>query len=495
MGARERHPRHGACAAVMRMRSLLRCAVAAGAWVVAAAGCGSTTEPPASGQVDGWDDELRLREAEDHAADPDVVEIDLTARVAELEIVPGTKTPAWTYDGAIPGPLVHVKRGDRLIVHFKNELPEATTIHWHGVRLPNAMDGVPDMPAPAVEPGGSFDYDFTLPDAGLFWYHPHVDSAAQVGFGLYGALLVDDPDEPPDLGDPLVLVLSDIGVRDDGSLAPADAGGDLGGAFGREGNLILVNGKQKPVLRPRAGRRERWRIVDAAKSRYFWLDLDGAPLLRIGGDGGRLTASQPIDRVLLGPGERADVLVTPVTAMGETRTLRWVPFDRGYGTADLRPVEDMLTIDAPLVEPEVSPAIPDASRAIEPLAVEGATPVELQLTMDQQGDQITLGINGVPYTEASEPLMAMLGETQLWTLRNKMPWGHPFHLHGFFFQVVEEDGSPVLPLEWKDTVHVPVDGVVRFAVRFDERPGMWMFHCHILDHAELGMMGMVHLQE
>ena len=476
------------------MRSFLRWGFV-GLAALAATACGSESEAPLAGQPEGWDDDLRLPEPEDRSADPDVLEIDLTARVAELELVPGKKTPAWTYGGTIPGPLLHVKRGDRLIVHFKNELPEATTIHWHGVRLPNAMDGVPDMPSPAVEPGGTFDYDFTLPDAGLFWYHPHFDSAAQVGNGLYGALLVDDPDEPPDLGDPLVLVLSDIGVQEDGSLSPPDGGGDLGAVFGREGNLVLINGRHLPELRPRAGRRERWRIVDAAKSRYFWLDLDGEPFLRIGGDGGRVTAPETIDRVLLGPGERADVLVTPVASAGEARVLRWVPFDRGYGTADLRPVEEVLRIRASSDPPEASPAVPDASRVIAPLALEGATPVEIGLTMDQQGDKITLGINGVPYSEAVPPLMAMVGETQLWTLRNKMPWGHPFHLHGFFFQVVEEDGSPVLPLEWKDTVHVPVDGVVRFAVRYEDRPGMWMFHCHILDHAELGMMGMVHLQE
>ncbi|MFO0591012.1 MAG: multicopper oxidase family protein [Polyangiaceae bacterium] len=463
--------------------------------MIALAGCGSETDALPSGQAAGWDADLRLPEAVDRSADPDVVEIDLTAKVTDLEFVPGTKTPAWTYGGAIPGPLIHVKRGDRLIVHFKNELPEATSIHWHGVRVPNAMDGVPDMPTPPVEPGASFDYDFTLPDAGLFWYHPHVDSAAQEGFGLYGALLVDDPEEPADLGDPLVLVLSDIGVKDDGSLLSPTSGGDLGSVFGREGNMILVNGKRVPELRPRAGRRERWRIVDAARSRYFQLDLDGRPFVRIGGDGGRATASETTSRVLLGPGERADVLLTPADEADEEHTLRWIPFDRGYGTADLRPVEDVMKIVAADLPVDKSGAIPDAARAIEPLAVEGATPVDVHLTMDQQGDVITLGINGVAYTEDTPPLPAKVGETQLWTLTNEMPWAHPFHLHGFFFQAVNEDGSPVLPLEWKDTIHVPVDGARRFVVKYDDRPGMWMFHCHILDHAELGMMGMVELTE
>jgi len=471
-----------------------KCSFWAGSIVVALAGCGSETAAPEPGQPDDWDADVRLPEAKDTNEDPAIVEIDLTAKVASIEIVPGKMTQVWTYDGGLPGPLIHAKRGDRLIVHFTNELPEATTIHWHGVRVPNEMDGVPDEPTPPVEPGASFDYDFTLPDAGLFWYHPHVDSAAQVGFGLYGALLVDDPEEPADLGDPLVLVLSDLSLDEEGKVTAPDTSGDLGSVFGREGNVILVNGKPKPELRPRAGRRERWRLVDAAKSRYFWLDLDGAAGLRIGGDGGLSSKPSPIDRILLGPGQRADVLVTPVASPNERRTIRWIPFDRGYGSADLRSPEDVISIRAPDLPAETSPAIPDTSRAIEAIDTSKAAPISLDLTMDQQGDAITLGINGVPYDE-SEPIMAMIGDTQVWTVTNKMPWAHPFHLHGFFFQVLEANGSKVDDLEWTDTVHVGLDASVRFAVRFDERPGMWMFHCHILDHAELGMMGMVHLQE
>ena len=114
--------------------------------------------------------------------------------------------------------------------------------------------------------------------------------------------------------------------------------------------------------------------------------------------------------------------------------------------------------------------------------------------MEQTESEIVLGIDGVPFGEA-DPVPASVGETQLWTVRNTMAWAHPFHLHGFFFQVVGEAGAPVPPLEWRDTVDIPVDSAARFVVRYDPRPGMWMFHCHILDHADLGMMGMINVEK
>src|SRR5262249_4894259 len=147
-----------------------------------------------------------------------VVEINLDARVAKVEIAPGQIVEAYTYDGGLPGPLIRVKVGDRLIVHFSNHLPQPTTVHWHGLRIPIQMDGVPEASQPEVKPGGTFTYDFVVPDAGLYWYHPHVMSAAQVGFGLYGALLVEDPSENIGVADQLVLVLSDMDLTDAGTL-------------------------------------------------------------------------------------------------------------------------------------------------------------------------------------------------------------------------------------------------------------------------------------
>src|SRR5262249_17366701 len=155
----------------------------------------------------------------------------------------GSKVRAWTYNGHIPGPLIRAHVGDRVVVHFTNKLEQPTTIHWHGVRVPIEMDGVPDISQPEVKPGDTFTYDFVLRAAGLYWYHPNVMSAAQGVFGLYGALLVEDANDGVNIADELTLVLSDIGFDHDGVLDSPDTGGPAGMVFGREGAYILVNGK------------------------------------------------------------------------------------------------------------------------------------------------------------------------------------------------------------------------------------------------------------
>ncbi len=259
-------------------------------------------------QPAGWDDEIRLSEAVDVNDDPRIVEIILEARVDTVTIAPGVDIDAWTYNGTIPGPLIRARVGDRVIVHYTNNLPRPSTVHWHGIRVPIEMDGVLGYSQPPVEVGGTFTYDFIVPDAGTFWYHPHVMSAAQVGFGLYGSFVVDDPEEDLGIADELVIVLSDIDADESGTLRSPDTGGSLGMVFGREGNLVLVNGRHQPSLTARSGAPQRWRIVNAAKSRYFMLDLGPGHMFRkIGGDGGLTEYSEDHDFLLLGAGERADV--------------------------------------------------------------------------------------------------------------------------------------------------------------------------------------------
>jgi FtsP/CotA-like multicopper oxidase with cupredoxin domain len=463
--------------------------------VLGCANGGGVVDPSGrAAQPKGWSDALTLPSTPDLDPSDNVIEVNLDARVAGLEIKAGTTTPAWTYNGTIPGPLIRAHVGDHLLVHFTNHLPEDSTVHWHGIRLPSSMDGVPGHTQPAVPPGGSFDYAFDLPDAGLFWYHPHVDSAAQVGDGLYGAILVEDPAAAPvesTFGDEIVLVLSDIDVTADGSLGDPAYGGDFGTLFGRQGQVILVNGKVKPTILAQPGLRQRWRIVNAAKSRYFQLALDGNTFTRIGGDGGLIGAPVTTDKLVVIPGGRADVVFTPSGQPGTTLPVRWVPYDRGYGTTYMIPEQDVFYVqfvDGPAVE---EPALPATLRAIAPIDTSRATARELDLTQDLSTGKLILGINGSPSWDA-QPYKARVGDTETWTIVNMMDFDHPFHLHGFFFQPLDpQTGAALASPEWLDTYNVPQRSMVQIAVAYDDRPGMWMFHCHILDHADAGMMGML----
>jgi len=435
-----------------------------------------------------WDKGLRLSEAPDINPDPNIVEVNLEAKIAEVD-VGGQPVRVWTYSGGIPGPLIRAKVGDRLIVHFTNNLPAPTTVHWHGIRVPIEMDGVPDISQPAVEPGKSFTYDFVVPDAGLFWYHPHVQSAAQVGYGLSGPLLVEDPSENIGVADQLVLVLNDLEIDHHGKLASADSGGSSGMAFGREGNVVLVNGKKAPPLIARAGVPQRWRIVNTAKSRYFDIDItDGTVLTKIGGDGGLQEYPNPHQTLVLAPGERADVIVTFKSKPGESFDVNSDLFNRGYGSVEFRNIETLIQVK--MVDLPAYKALPlrEIRREIRPPSTEGATPVNLKLEVIQDANrEFHYLINGKPFSKAT-PIPAKLGETQIWNVDNPSPWSHPLHIHGFFFLVLDRNGEPVHPMEWKDTVSVPLKDSLKLLVRFEDRPGTWMVHCHILDHAEGGLM-------
>src|SRR5262249_18219456 len=174
--------------------------------------------------------------------------------------------------------------------------------------------------------------------------HPHVMSAAQVGFGLYGALLVDDPAEQVGVADETVIVLSDIGINDHGILDSPDSGGSTGMAFGREGGYVLVNGKVRPRLVVRSGAPERWRLGNAAKSTFFQMDLVVQKFPRIGADGGYLEHPVTLDSLVIAPGERADVVVAPKLKPGSELQILSFPFNRGYGSVEFRSAEQLMTL-------------------------------------------------------------------------------------------------------------------------------------------------------
>ena len=452
-------------------------------------GSGNATQPA------GWDDAFRVARAVDESDDPKVFETHLVAELKELEILPGLMTELYAYNGTVPGPEIRVKRGDRVVVHFTNELPEDTSIHWHGLRVPNDMDGVPGITQAPILPGETFTYDFVVPDAGTFWYHPHIRSAAQVGFGMYGSFVVDDPDEPEDLGDEQTLVLSDISLDEHGKLLPADDGSRVDSVFGREGNVLLINGKVEPILRARSGRRQRWRLINAARTRYFEIAMEGESFLRFAGDAGMSDRSVEKTHLVIIPGERMEVIFDPIAAPNTTIDARWIPTDRGFGSTVGRQELPLFSIELDNEEAYEDAELPELGRSIPPIDVTNASTVPLEMTLGLDPDGYTiLGINGVPFWDAT-PLDATIGETQIWQLTDATGFAHPFHLHGYFFQVLSIEGNEPEAQEWKDTVNIHANGETRIAVRFDDRPGTWMTHCHILDHAELGMMTTLEVTE
>jgi FtsP/CotA-like multicopper oxidase with cupredoxin domain len=308
-------------------------------------------------------------------------------------------------------------------------------------------------------------------------------------------LIVEDPSEPASLGDEVILVLSDILLDGDGGLLPPLRGDTIASLFGVEGQTILVNGHIHPRLTARAGVRQRWRLVNAAQARFFQIELKGHSLTRIGGDGGLIESPEQSDSLILAPGERADVSLVPHGEPGSDVPLRWIPYDRGFGTAFGQDPQDILTLHIDNSPPVTPAPLPAHLRTIEPLDVDSALPQIVTLGYAQ-------GVDGGPAPDGQgywvngkafeTMLMGHVGETDVFTIDNQTDWDHPFHLHGFFFQPLDESGVPIH--EWKDTFNVPVKTTRRFVVHYDDRKGNWMFHCHVLDHAEIGLMGMLMLE-
>jgi FtsP/CotA-like multicopper oxidase with cupredoxin domain len=408
-----------------------------------------------------------------------VIELELEARETEWEFTPGRMTRAWGYNGQIPGPTIEAKVGDVLELRFTNHLPEPTTIHWHGLQIPAVMDGT-DMVQNPIQPGESFTYRFKLPDAGTFWYHPHSNETIQLERGLYGAIVVRGPGEP-ELDAERVLVLDDVQLDRKGQIAPP--GGWIEQHNGRQGSTRLVNGKQEPELTIAAGQIERWRIVNAASARYVRLSIGGRPFTILGTDGGLIEEPVTMDEVLLVPADRVDIAVGPF-AEGETLRIESLPYNR-RSLAWVR-VEPFGTLRVGPPAPSRA-TIPRRLRQIEPLVTGPVTPTR----------EVHLGVraslrHGVDFLINKEQhhrdLPVKVGELQIWDVVNDTLMDHPFHLHGFFFQVLEVNGKPPEFRSWEDTVNIPPRSRVRIAWLPDDRPGEWMYHCHILEHHAAGMM-------
>lgn len=411
---------------------------------------------------------------------PQQIEITLEARETEWELQPGLRVGAWGYQGVVPGPVIVGYVGDTLVVRLVNHLPEPTTIHWHGLRLPAQMDGTDSVQRP-VQPGETFEYRFVLPDAGTYWYHSHSNETVQIERGLYGALVVLAHDEPQ-LDVERLLVLDDVKLDRTRQIAPRAL---FDRHAGREGNVLVINGVVQPQLEIAAGQVERWRIVNACSARYVRFSLGGLPFRVIGGDAGLRDDAPTTTETLLVPGDRVEIVVGPFDDEGTTVDIESLPYRRTavkwprrttWGTLRVGPRQP-----SRVVVPE-QPAIAPLVAETEPLVP--TRTVRLGARMTFHGHDWL--INDEQHHQDA-PVKA--GELQVWNVVNETGMDHPFHLHGFFFQVVAVDGVRVAPHSWEDTVNVRGKGSVTLAWRPDARPGQWMYHCHILEHHAAGMMG------
>ncbi|HXS79733.1 MAG TPA: multicopper oxidase family protein [Gammaproteobacteria bacterium] len=410
----------------------------------------------------------------------EVVSVELEAREVDWSIAPGTVVRAWTFNGQVPGPVIEGRVGDVLEVRLTNRLPEATAVHWHGMRLPAPMDGT-EMVQQLVQPGESFTYRFKLLDAGTFWYHPHVNETVQLERGLYGALIVRGDGEPV-LDREQVLVLDDLKLDRHGQVAKF--GGFVERHDGREGGVRLVNGKREPALSIAAGQIERWRVVNAASARYVRLSIGGAAFRILGTDGGLIEAPVTVNDVLLAPGDRVDLAVGPF-AEGQELAIDALRYSRT--TIKRRGDERFATLRVGSAKASTA-VVPERLRVIEPLAPSSATPnrtVDFGIKYSLRRG-IDFVVNGERH-KTDEPVR--IGELQVWDVVNSTLMDHPFHLHGYFFQVLSVDGELPAWRSWEDVVNLPPKSTTRIAWMPDGRPGSWMYHCHILEHHAAGMMG------
>lgn len=427
----------------------------------------------------------------------------LRAAPARVRLVPepwGT-TDVWSYDGTVPGPVLRARQGERLRVAVENALDAPTTVHWHGLRLPNAMDGVPGMTQPPIAPGATFTYEFDLPDAGTFWYHPHMQSSEQVARGLYGALIVEEA-EPPRVDSDLTWVLDDWRLTPEAGISEDFGHRHDQSHAGRLGNTVTINGRIPEGQRLRPGARLRLRLVNAANARIFGLDfgplaprivaLDGQPVTPHAPEGGMVT---------LAPAQRADLILDMPSSPGAQVTVvdRFYPRQAyemvslvtdGAPLRDAAPDWPVALAPNPLPEPDLSNAIRHEV-TFTGGAMGGMILREMGIETAHHGNGFWFlnGQAGEGHDHA--PLLLLQeGRSHVISMTNATAFHHPIHLHGHSFRVLARDGRPTPHLEWRDTVLMAPREKVEIGFVADN-PGDWMFHCHILEHQAAGMMAVL----
>jgi len=428
----------------------------------------------------------------------------LDARERSLALLPGTTTPIWAYRDEWPL-VLRTRRDQPFRATLTNALKEHTAIHWHGIRLPNAMDGVPYMTQPPVEPGQSFAYEFSPPDAGTFFFHPHCDTVVQLGRGLAGALIVEDEAERDLFLADHVVVIKDWRLKQDGSfdVFSTDKGAARAGTFG---NVGTVNGQPVAKLQALENSWVRLRVLNLDVTRIVVLALDGAEGFLIATDGNPLLPAIPLKTWTLGPAMRAEFTFRMPAGRGVTLHNVWG--STPVALAEIAPIESQLPPVGPM------PALA-ASRVPEP-DLANAELLSFELTAGHESPELAdylkqnpdvgpdalclpqrtfWAINGKSWSgqdhQLKPPPLAelKLGKSYIFELFNGTPHQHPIHLHGHTFRVLKSNKGEIVS-HLADTVLVAPNERVEIGFTANN-PGEWMMHCHIIEHQETGMMGYV----
>lgn len=439
-----------------------------------------------------------------------ILEVDLTASLNQVNL--GNKQAyLLNYNRQIPGPRLEAKPGDTIQINFTNKLPQPTNIHYHGLHIP--ITGNADNVFLHISPGDRLTYQFKIPQnhpAGLFWYHPHLHglTAEQLFGGLAGLFVIrGELDEIPEVkaASEQFLVLQDFALDQGGNLLPSQ---QLSIMTGREGDLITVNGQSNPnFVIPTEGLL-RLRILNASTSRFYRLSLEKHPFYLIATDGGALAQPQEMSELLLTPGERADVLIQANREPGKYRLLN-LPYQRvgmgmmgggmmgggmmgrgrmGRNAADNQP-QVLATVSYDTKVAAVRLPLPTKLIPVEALP-EPQKVRRFQMNHGMiPGQGMAFLFNGQPYELERIDTQVQLNTVEEWELINTGMMDHPFHVHANAFQVLSRNGKPEPYRAWKDVVLVRPGETVRMRMPLRDFAGKTVYHCHILDHEDLGMMG------
>jgi FtsP/CotA-like multicopper oxidase with cupredoxin domain len=377
----------------------------------------------------------------------------------------------YAYNDLTPAPVLLAKKGQKLKVDFYNDLDVPTTVHWHGVKSPEEMDGVPYAFSP-IEPQEQFDIEILLEQSGTFWFHPHYDTNRQVDMGLYGMLIVEEEDSPFEEYPKRFLLFDDWKLQE----TNIDTTIESEHSHLYEDGTWLVNQHYQPsieVHEPTV-----FHVVNASNQGY--LDLLWPKALWIGGEQGYFGTAKSMDDLLLAPGDRAVIL-----DLGGDKDVFMQPYSNHGGTTWENDLSLFSISGSSYAQPMLSEFIETPS----------ADPQTTDAVLVLQGNPYTNSwyINGSQFPEI-EPIRWRYGHTGVLEVRNLSPTEHPFHLHGLLFEVLSINGVPPEQKQIEDTINIEIYQSVRLLITADNI-GQWMAHCHILPHGEGGMMTVFEVYE